>query len=115
MAKLTQVERRVAARVREARNKAGLSQGDLAEVLDLSVAGFGHYDRGRQPYSVDMLFKLAPVLGRSVEWLLGLDTSLTDEEDRLLTAFRVLDDPVVREVVLGLVQDHARIARAREG
>ena len=97
-------ENAIVERVKERRRQQGLSQEDLAAALGLSKAGFGHYDRGTQPYSVDQLFSLSRVLGCSVAWLLGLDTTLTPAEDALLAAFRNAPDDKRREIMLDTVR-----------
>lgn len=105
--KLTKREERIAQRVREAREAAGLSQEETGRAIGLSVVGYGHYDRGRQPFTVEMLFELSPVLNHSVEWFLGLDTGLTEEEDELLACFRGTEESG-RQAVLAVARAMAR-------
>lgn len=111
MNRLSARELAVAERVRERRAELGLSQTDVAEALGLSKAGYGHYDRGVQPFTVDQLFSLSRILGRSVAWLIGLDTDLTEHEDALLTAYRSLPEaergPLLR-IVRAYTEDHAK-------
>ena len=82
--------------------------------MSLSKYGYGHYEREKQPFTVDQLFTLSRVLGRSVEWFLGLETELTDKEDRLLATFRGMS-PVAQDLALTLVQAQAEAERKREG
>jgi transcriptional regulator with XRE-family HTH domain len=80
--------RAIAARVREARKVAQLSQEDIARKLGLTDGGYGHYERGRQPFTLEMIFKLAIILGRPVTYFLGLDSGLAEDEDRVLALYR---------------------------
>ena len=97
-------EEAICARVRQERERLGLSQAQVAEYLGLSPAGYGHYDRGTQPFTIEQVFRLAPLLGRSVAWILGLPTALSEEEDRLLTLFRAISDDQVRRFVLDILE-----------
>jgi transcriptional regulator with XRE-family HTH domain len=80
----------IAARVREARTNAGISQEELGRRLGLTRAGYGHYESGRQPFTVDHLFQLSRILNRSVEYFLGLDTGRSAEEDQVVTLYKRL-------------------------
>jgi len=96
-------------RVKQARGIAGLSQNELGNHLGLSKAGYGHYERGRQPFSIEQLFKLSRILGRSVEHFLGLDNGLTEDEDALLATYRSIGSPEIRELVRDVAKDQARL------
>lgn len=99
----------VALRIRLAREAAGLSQTDMGKKLGLTKAGYGHYERGRQPFTVDMLFQLARILGRPVEHFLGLETGLTGREERVLALFRMAESAGYGDLVIGVV--HASVAQ----
>lgn len=101
-------ERAIAERVRAARKQAGLSQGEVAAQLGLTDAGYGHYERGRQSFSVEMLTRLAHVLGRPLEHFLGLEMGLTREEEQLVAAFRELETEQQRTLALDMVRLAAR-------
>ena len=63
-------------RLREERKAAGLSQRELAEKLGISQSTYKGYEfmgtsTGRQP-SLEIVCKIAEVLGVSVDYLLGL-------------------------------------------
>lgn len=85
--------REIASRVRAARESAEprLTQEEVGARLGLSKVGYGHYERGAQPFSVWHLFQLAGILGRPVEYFLGLKTDLRLDEQTLLGAYRRLD------------------------
>jgi transcriptional regulator with XRE-family HTH domain len=78
----------IAARVTAARRAAGLSQEEMGQRLGLSKAGYGHYERGRQSFTVAQLFYHSGLLGQSVEYFLGLEKDLTPEEDSILALYR---------------------------
>ena len=85
---------------------------DMGDVLNLSKHGYGHYERGEQPFTVDQLFKLSDYLGRSMQHFLDLEMGLTAAEDELLTLYRQLDEQA-REMVLGAMRIGARqVARS---
>ena len=68
--------REIASRVRAAREslEPKLTQEELGAKIGLSKVGYGHYERGTQPFSVWHLYQLARVLGRPLEYFLGLTT-----------------------------------------
>lgn len=60
----------IAARLKEARGKAGLSQWELAKKMDIPPTRISEYERGiREPGSV-MLWRLAQALGVTTDSLL---------------------------------------------
>ena len=89
-----QLTRDIARRVRATREgvEPRLTQEDVGARLGLSKVGYGHYERGSQPFSVWHLFELATILGRPVEYFLGLSTDLRPDEQVLLGGYRRLDD-----------------------
>jgi transcriptional regulator with XRE-family HTH domain len=78
----------IANRVKQAREETGLSQKDMSKRLGLTEAGYGHYERDRQTFTVDMLFQISRILGRPVEYFLGLETELSADEGRVLALYR---------------------------
>ena len=89
-----QLTRDIARRVRATREglEPRLTQEDVGARLGLSKVGYGHYERGSQPFSVWHLFELATILGRPVEYYLGLSTDLRPDEQVLLGGYRRLDE-----------------------
>ena len=79
----------------------------MAGALGLSLSGYGHYDRGRQPFTIEQIFQLSRILGRSVEWLLGLETELGEDEDQLLTAYKSIESDTLRSLALQSVRNAA--------
>lgn len=96
-------------RVREARKEAGLSQEELGARLGLARSGYGHYESGRQPFTIELLLHLSRILSRPVEYFLGLDTGLTGREERVLTLFRLAEGAGYGDVVIGAL--HAMVAQ----
>ena len=99
----------IARRVKEARNALGLSQEDLGEKVGLSKVGYGEYERGNRLFDTEQLFRLARVLGRPVEYFLGLDMGLTGREERVLTLFRLAEERGLGDVAIGVI--HAVVAQ----
>ena len=61
----------VGRRLREAREAAGLSQGDLALALAVTREAYGHYERGRSLMALDQLVVVCRVLGRPATYFMG--------------------------------------------
>lgn len=99
----------IARRVKEARNALGLSQEDLGEKVGLSKVGYGEYERGNRLFDTEQLFRLARVLGRPVEYFLGLDMGLTGREERVLAIFRLAEEAGYGDLIIGLL--HASVAQ----
>jgi len=103
--------RAIASRVRAVREsqEPKLTQEDVGAKLGLSKVGYGHYERGSQPFSVWHLYQLARVLGRPIEYFLGLPTDLCLDEQTLLGAYRRLDGSVHQARVLVAFLEMCRI------
>lgn len=97
----------VAQRVREAREARNLSQGEVGDKIGLSDGGFGHYERDRQTFTIQQLFDLERVLGRSVAWFLGLPTKpdeLTHDEQYALSLYRRAKDLQRAAIALAVLE-----------
>lgn len=57
-------------RIKEKRIMKKLTQEQLGELCELSSAHIGHIERGTRILSVDVLFRIAQILGVSVDYLL---------------------------------------------
>lgn len=62
----------IAERLKEARNEKAKTQSDLAEVLNISRAAFGEYERGNNLPPIDKLVTIARELEVSLDWLAGI-------------------------------------------
>lgn len=110
---VTSVESDICDRVIEAREKAGLTREEVAARLSLKEGSYGHYERKRSAFTIDYLFRLSRILGKSVAWFLGLETGLTTDEDELLTLYRALPDNL-RALALDTIKGFARASRQQE-
>lgn len=97
----------IAQRVKAARNAAELSQEELGRKIGLTKVGYGEYEREHRLFDTEQLAQLSRVLGRPIAYFLGLDTGLTEDEDRVLALYREARDagmgPVAIAVLEGVV------------
>lgn len=64
--------RRFSERLREARAAAGMTQLQVANKLEMTASGYNQYETARRDPSIPTLIKIARILNRSADWLLGL-------------------------------------------
>lgn len=57
--------------LKELREKAGLTQGRIAEILDTPVRTYGSWERGERQPDFDTLIKIADYYHVSTDYLLG--------------------------------------------
>lgn len=62
----------IAERIRMARHERGLSQQNMADELDLTVAAYSNIERGVTDITVTRLQQIATILGKEIGELLGL-------------------------------------------
>jgi transcriptional regulator with XRE-family HTH domain len=74
----------IAARVREARKMAGLSQGQVARSLDMHRPSVSEIEAGNRRVSADELSKLAELFDVSIAWLTGEGSDRLDPHDAKL-------------------------------
>lgn len=72
------------ARIAALRRRAGLSQAELAQRLQISASAMGMYEQGRREPSVDTLVAMARELQVSTDFLLT-GKIRTVQEDELMT------------------------------
>lgn len=84
-------------RLKEMREKRGLSQTDLSERADVSKRQIGRYEHGKGDPTSDTLARIARALDVSGDYLIGLtdaprsyvqSTDLTEDEAELIGLFR---------------------------
>lgn len=81
----------LAARLREARKLAGLSQGKVAEMLDMHRPSVSEIEKGNRKVSAEELGKFAEIYDVSVTWLVGdSPEKLAANDPRLELAAREL-------------------------
>ena len=71
-------------RIRQARNKKGMTQEKLGEVCALSTAHIGHIERGTRIPPLDTVFRISTELNVSIDWL------LLDSETEVDNVFRTI-------------------------
>ena len=91
---------KIGAILKEARNKAGLSQRDLADMMEVSRNTVINWEADKNKPDYDTLPELCAMLGISITDLFGVqkNTSLSPLEERLIRNFRLLT-PISRSVV----------------
>lgn len=60
--------------LKQLRIQNGFTQKQMAELLNITTNGYQHYELGTRQPPVDMLCKIADILGVSVDCLLGRET-----------------------------------------
>jgi transcriptional regulator with XRE-family HTH domain len=81
----------IAARLREARKMAGLSQAQVAKMLGLHRPSISEAEAGNRKVSADEIAKLAEIYDVSVSWLLGENVDKLDiHDDKIQLAAREL-------------------------
>jgi transcriptional regulator with XRE-family HTH domain len=72
---------RIAERIREARKLAGLSQGQVAKLMDLHRPTISEIEAGNRHVRSEELSLFAELFDVSVSWLLGKGVDTLDEND----------------------------------
>lgn len=70
-----------AERLKVARIKAGLNQSDLAQQLGVGQNAISNYERGSTP-KLETAVRIAEILHVSLDWLLGLEVSPSQNNDK---------------------------------
>lgn len=112
----THTEKRqiIASRIREARRLAGLSQGQVAKMLNLQRPSVSEIEAGNRAVAAEELAKLAEIFDVSVAWLLGEGTTKLDAyDDRLQLAARELQKLPPKDLerlltILALMRDQEK-------
>lgn len=82
----------IAARLKEARRMAGLSQGQVAKLLNLQRPSVSEMESGNRTVSAEELAKLAEIFEVSISWLLGEGAERVDpQDDKIQLAARELN------------------------
>ena len=81
----------IASRIREARKRAGLSQGQVAKMLGLHRPSISEAEAGNRKVSAEEITKLAELYDVRMSWLLGEDAEKLDiHDDKVQLAAREL-------------------------
>jgi len=88
MAEITREQ--IAARLRDARESAGLSQGQAAKLLEMHRPTISEIEAGRRKVSGEELLRFAELYGVTIEWLTSSSDASDPSEGRILLAAREL-------------------------
>lgn len=78
-------------RLRLAREQAGLSQGQIAKMLDMHRPTISEIEAGRRKVSAEELADFARIYKVRIDWLVGVDDEKTNaRNDRIELAARAL-------------------------
>ena len=106
----------IAARLRMAREQAGLSQGQVAKLLGLHRPTVSEIEAARRKVSADELAKLAELYDVSIGWLASGASSLDSRDaDRIQLAARELSKLRAEDIdaVLSLLRTLRKSGEAR--
>lgn len=90
-------------KLRAERTKKNISQSAFAAKLFISQQAYAKYELGKTSPNPEVLAKIADVLGVSVDYLLGRETSeLSKKERELIKAYRNASNEV-HEIIDGIL------------
>jgi transcriptional regulator with XRE-family HTH domain len=91
MSKTDEKNKAIGGRLRMAREQAGLSQGQVAKMLNLHRPSVTETEAGRRKASPQELAEYARIYGVSIDWLVNVDTDENDtKRDKLQLVARKL-------------------------
>lgn len=106
-------------RIKEARKMKGLTQEQLAEMLDFEQVTLSTWELGKREPKIETLIKIANICDVTLNFLLGIDDSetitesdLTEDEQEVIEYFRASDKKGKRRI---LVFAEQQVAQAIEG
>ena len=82
--------KRLGERIREERQRLTLTQGALAEAIDISDTYMGAIERGERSLTLDTLVRLVNRLGVTVDYMLA--DSVSDCDPNILAQFKQITD-----------------------
>lgn len=85
-------------RIAEARNRAGLTQQQVADALDISVQGYQYYEYGKRDPKASVIRRMCEIFGVSAAYLLGIDNDPAFVPNREHVMHRM---PVVGRIAAG--------------
>lgn len=78
-------------RIRMARQRRGLTQEELGELLKVAPATVGTYERGDRQIDIETLMLVSKALQRPLSYFLGLPEDLSEDEKDLIGLYRAAD------------------------
>ena len=103
--------KRLGNRIRELRNRAGITQSQLAERVDISPEFMSRLERGLKAPSLDTADKIATALGISLSELFDFGEVQVGEKEELLMGLRSLLGDAELETVKLVVRVGRTIVR----
>ena len=91
---ISDLNKKIGAKIRSAREDVGLTQTDVADLLGIQQTALAAIENGRNALRIEHLMKLPEILGKPVSYFLEFDTDFTDNEIELVLLFRKLDLPL---------------------
>ncbi len=82
--------KRLGKRIREERQRLGLTQAELAEDINISDTYMGAIERGERSLTLDTLVRLVNRLGVTVDYMLA--DSVMDNDSNILEQFKQIID-----------------------
>lgn len=82
----------IGVRITELRKQAGMSQFQLAKVLDIATSTLGMYETGKREPSLKVLNKIADYFDVSTDYLLGRSEKSNDESTDYTKLEKALDN-----------------------
>ena len=87
------IKKCIAYRLKEARKNAGLSQGQVADMIDLKRPSISEIEAGRRKVSAEELIKFSDIYSVKLSWLACKEDELNKEvKEKLKFAARELSD-----------------------
>ncbi len=112
--KLDTIDAHVGMRIRQRRNLLGLTQGDIAEKLNIRYQQVQKYERGQNRVAASTLFQLSKILQIPVNFFFDeyestshLETPVGFAEDKQATFEG--DDPMLKRETMNLVRAYYNI------
>ncbi|MDX9703249.1 MAG: helix-turn-helix transcriptional regulator [Candidatus Auribacterota bacterium] len=82
--------KKIASRLKTAREMVGLSQYQVAKLMGLHRPSISEIEAGRRRVAVDELTKFAEIYSVDIEWLTGTDEDSSQDDQRVRFAAREL-------------------------
>lgn len=101
-------------RLRELRKEKGLTQIELAKLLNVSDRSVGFYETGERDPDTDTLKKLADIFGVSIDYLLGRSDTRNSQENKIETkAFHNRDLSGLPEEAIKQIDDYIELIKLK--
>lgn len=100
------------ARIREARERLGISQDELAERLQRKQNSISEYENGNRRMFVTDLPALAQALGVPISYFFEGELDKDELDEAILSEFRRLTSPQAKDTILGIVRQFCDFAQS---